>query len=55
MKSAMKYMMGAAAGIGMYMLYEKYGSMLMKDMKEAANCVENMASEKINMSETSKK
>ena len=55
MKSTIKYMMGAAAGIGMYMLYEKYGTMLMKDMKEAASCVENMANDKINCTETSKK
>ena len=33
MKSCMKYLLGAAAGIGMYALYEKYGSKMMKDMK----------------------
>ena len=52
MKNTIKYMIGAAAGVGMYMLYEKFSPMLMKEMKKSADmmskeadkCIENMKS-----------
>ena len=35
MKNCMKYFIGAAAGIGMYTLYEKYGSKMIRSMKSS--------------------
>ena len=37
MKSTIKYMIGAAAGIGMYVLCEKCCPIIMKEMKKTVN------------------
>ncbi len=50
MKNTMKYLIGAAAGIGVYSLYKKYTPNMMSDIKnsvskmsrEASKSIENM-------------
>lgn len=47
MKINMKYLIGAAAGIGMYAIYKKYGSSMMNDIKHSVNKMSREASKSI--------
>ena len=47
MKNTMKYLIGAAAGMGAYALYDKYGSNMMKSIKKSVNKMSREASKSI--------
>ena len=47
MKISMKYLIGAAAGIGMYTLYKKYSPEMMCDLKKSVKKMSKDASKSI--------